>query len=103
MINSFGELFDILSDSGGLFCVEELAYEQFFLIVVESIMKKATKGLPIREIKLGFNGLKPMSRSTIEMLFGNTNPHRRRNTICLEIISVEGAPVTRIVTIKTRE
>jgi hypothetical protein len=45
------------------------------VVAVESIMKETAKTLPIREIKLGFDGLKPVTSSFIEMLFGHSNPH----------------------------
>jgi hypothetical protein len=38
-------------------------------------MKEAIKTLPIRKVKLRFNGLKPASRGTIEILLRDANPH----------------------------
>jgi hypothetical protein len=103
LIDKLGELLDIVGQRGSLFGLKKLANEKFLLIVVKTIVKEATKGLPVREIELGFDGLKPMSYCAIEMLFGNSNPERKVNTAHLEIVSTEGAPVTRIVTIETRE
>ena len=59
--------------------------------------------MPIGEIELGFDRLKPTSCYVVEMLFGNSNPERRVNTVHLETVSTEGAPVTRIVTIEAGE
>ena len=73
------------------------------MITIEMIIKKTTKTLPIREIDLGFDGLKPTSRCMVEMLFGETNPHQRRHTIHLKIVCAKRTPVARIVTIETEE
>jgi hypothetical protein len=59
-----------------LFGVEELAHEQFLLIMVETIMKEAAKALPIREVDLGFDGLKSTSSGFVLVLLGDMNPHR---------------------------
>jgi hypothetical protein len=103
LIDKLSELLDIVGHRGSLFGLKKLANEKFLLIVVKTIVKEATKGLPVREIELGFDGLKPTSCYDIEMLFGNSNPERRVNIVHLEIVSTEGAPTTRIVTIETRE
>jgi hypothetical protein len=103
LVNKFSELLDIVSHSGCLLNMEELANEQFFLIAVETIMEETSKVLPIDEIKLEFNGLKSSSSSTVEMLFGNSNPKRRWNNIHLEVIGAEGTLVTRVVTVETPE
>jgi hypothetical protein len=55
--------------------MEEFVNKEFFLIAVETIMQETAKGLPIRKVKLGFDGLKPASNNFIEMLFGDSNPH----------------------------
>jgi hypothetical protein len=66
-------------------------------------VEETTNVLPIGEIKLRFNGLKPSSSSTVKMLFSNSNPKRRWNSIHLEVIGAEGTPVMRVITVKTRE
>jgi hypothetical protein len=79
-------MFDVVSNKGCLFSVEELAYEQFFLIVVETIMEEMAKPLPIGEVKLGFDGLKPASSSFVQVLFRYTNPDSGRNSVHFKIV-----------------
>jgi hypothetical protein len=103
LVNEFSELLDILRNRRGLFHIEELAHKEFFLITIETIMQKSAKIVPIIEIEVGFNRLEPTSCSTIEMLFGDMNPKRGRNSVHLEIVLAERVPVTRIVTVETRK
>jgi hypothetical protein len=66
-------------------------------------MEEATKVLPIREIKLEFDGLKPTSCGLVEMLFSNTNPGRGRHIVRLEIVKAKGQPMAWVIAIKSRK
>jgi hypothetical protein len=57
-------MFNIISDCGSLFYVEEMAKEVVMLIFVKTVTDSCDKGIPIHFTDGALHGLKPEPRRT---------------------------------------
>jgi len=100
LIDQLSEAFDIVRDIILLSDGEQLTDQEFMLVTIKAIVQQLTKGGPRRIAKLGFDGLKPTSSRTLQIMLGHTDPQGFLDTVHGEILFTATTPQTRIITIE---
>ena len=73
------------------------------LVTIKAIVQQLTECGPRGIAKLGFDGLKPTSSRTLQIMLGHTDPQGFLDTIHGEILLTATTPQAGIVTVKLGE
>jgi len=73
------------------------------LVTIKAIVQQLTECGPRGIAKLGFDGLKPTSSRTLQIMLGHTDPQGFLDTVHGEILFTATTPQTRIITIEFRK